>query len=212
MRPARLDGTWTLSGWELGKGAIYGRVTVTTDPATPDEFTTSATYRVARTGETITRTGRAIVYTGFQWRGRSSTPAEDSSLREVMTIDRDWRHMEGRWFTGGYDELGLDIKLDRDRHGDARARHGPHGVEAGRRRAGAQDLRCELLLVAAAADIDLGPGLTVTRIVNVTPDVATVSVDVAAAKRVARHARRLHRRRRRVSARSRCSIASTASR
>ena len=24
MRPARLDGTWTLSGWELGKGAIYG--------------------------------------------------------------------------------------------------------------------------------------------------------------------------------------------
>ncbi len=30
-----------------------------------------------------------------------------------MTIDRDWRHMEGRWFTGGYDELGLDIKLDR---------------------------------------------------------------------------------------------------
>ena len=48
------------------------RVTVTADPATPDEFTTSATYRVARTGETITRTGRAIVYTGFQWRGRSS--------------------------------------------------------------------------------------------------------------------------------------------
>jgi quinohemoprotein amine dehydrogenase len=113
MRPARLDGTWTLSGWELGKGAIYGRVTITTDPATPDEFTTSATYRVARTGETITRTGRSIVYTGFQWRGRSSTQAEESSLREVMTIDRDWRHMEGRWFTGGYDELGLDIKLDR---------------------------------------------------------------------------------------------------
>ena len=117
MRPARLDGTWTLSGWELGKGAIYGRVTGTTDPATPDEFTTSATYRVARTGETITRTGRAIVYTGFQWRGRSSTQAEDSSLREVMTIDRDWRHIEGRWFTGGYDELGSALALG-DFNGD----------------------------------------------------------------------------------------------
>ena len=32
MRPARLDGTWALSGWELGKGAIYGRVTITADP------------------------------------------------------------------------------------------------------------------------------------------------------------------------------------
>ena len=58
MRPARLDGTWALSGWELGKGAIYGQVTIAADPSTPDEFTTTATYRVARTGETITRTGR----------------------------------------------------------------------------------------------------------------------------------------------------------
>ena len=88
--------------------------------------------------------------------------------------------MEGRWFTGGYDELGLDIKLDRDRRRDARARHRSHRAEAGRRRAGAQDLRRQLLGVAAAADIDLGPGLTVTRVVNVTPDVATVTVDVAA--------------------------------
>src|SRR6188508_2459724 len=52
MRPARLDGTWALTGWEQGKGPIYGRMTVTVDPSTPDEFTTSATYRVARTGET----------------------------------------------------------------------------------------------------------------------------------------------------------------
>ena len=42
-------------------------------PSSPEEFTTTATYRVARSGETVTRTGRAIVYTGFQWRGRSST-------------------------------------------------------------------------------------------------------------------------------------------
>jgi quinohemoprotein amine dehydrogenase len=61
MRPARLDGTWALSGWELGKGAIYGRVTIAADPSTPDEFTTTMTYRVARTGETVERTGRAFV-------------------------------------------------------------------------------------------------------------------------------------------------------
>jgi quinohemoprotein amine dehydrogenase len=43
MRPARLDGTWVLGGWELGKGPIYGRVTVTADTSSPEEFTTSAT-------------------------------------------------------------------------------------------------------------------------------------------------------------------------
>ena len=53
MRPARLDGKWTISGWELGKGAIYGVVTITADAAAPDEFTTSTTYRVARTGDCL---------------------------------------------------------------------------------------------------------------------------------------------------------------
>lgn len=179
MRPARLDGTWTLSGWELGKGAIYGHVTVAVDPATPDEFTTTTTYRVARTGETVTRTGRAIVYTGFQWRGRSTTPAENSSLREVMLIDRDWRHMEGRWFTGGYDELGLDIKLDRI---GSETRILGTDRTALKKGTAAQELKIYGLNFPAtlrAADIDLGPGLTVARVVNVTPDVATIAVDVA---------------------------------
>ncbi len=180
MRPARLDGTWTLNGWELGKGAIYGTVTITADPSTPDEFTTAATYRVARTGETITRTGRSIVYTGFQWRGRSSTQAEDSALREVMMIDRDWRHMEGRWFTGGYDELGLDIKLDRI---GADARVLGTDKTALKQGSAGQELKiygANLPAGLRAADVDLGPGLTVTRVVSVTPDLATIAVDVAA--------------------------------
>jgi quinohemoprotein amine dehydrogenase len=179
MRPARLDGTWTLSGWELGKGAIYGKVTIAADPAAPDEFTTAITYRVARTGETVARTGRAIVYTGFQWRGRSTTPADDSGLREVMMIDRDWRHMEGRWFTGGYDELGLDIKLDRigaDTRVLGTDRTALKQGDAG------QELKIygqNIPAALRAADIDLGSGITVTRVVSVTPEIATVTVDVS---------------------------------
>ena len=34
-------------------------------------------------------------------------------MREVMFVDRDWRAIEGRWFAGGYDELGLDVRLER---------------------------------------------------------------------------------------------------
>ena len=180
MRPARLDGTWALSGWELGKGAIYGRVTVTVDPANPDEFTTAATYRVARTGETVTRTGRSIVYTGFQWRGRSSTTAPDSSLREVMMVDRSWRSMEGRWFTGGYDESGIDVKLERI---GAETRVLGTDRTALRQSASAQELRiygANLPASLRPSDIDLGPGVTISRIVSATPELVTVAVDVAA--------------------------------
>jgi len=180
MRPARLDGTWALSGWDQGKGAIYGTVTITTATSSPEEFTTTATYRVARSGETVTRTGRGIVYTGFQWRGRSSTPAADSAMREVMMVDRNWRSMEGRWFTGGYDELGIDVKLERVAAGETRAL----GTDrtALKQSAAGQPLKIYGVNLGTlqARDIDLGPGVTVTRIVDATADVLTVAVDVTA--------------------------------
>jgi quinohemoprotein amine dehydrogenase len=179
MRPARLDGTWALSGWEAGKGAIYGRVTITANPSSPEEFTTMATYRVARTGETITRTGRSIVYTGFQWRGASSTPAADSSMREVMMVDRNWRAIEGRWFNGGYDEIGMDVKLERVANETRVLGTDRTALKQG---STAQELKIYGTNLGAlrTADVDLGPGITVSRVVSATPDLATVSVDVAA--------------------------------
>jgi quinohemoprotein amine dehydrogenase len=180
MRPARLDGTWALSGWDLGKGAIYGTVTIAADPASPDEFTTAITYRVARTGETVTRSGRSLVYTGYQWRGRSTTAAgPDSALREVMFVDRDWRQMEGRWFTGGYDEVGLDVRLER-----VGAETRVLGTDRVALKQGAmgQELKIYGVNLGTAlrpVDIDLGPGLTVARVTSVTPDVAAIAVDVA---------------------------------
>ena len=180
MRPARLDGTWTLSGWDLGKGAIYGTVVIAAVTGAPDEFTTNITYRIARTGQTVTRTGRSVVYTGYQWRGRSTAGgSQDTALREVMFVDRDWRQMEGRWFMGGYDEVGLDIRLER-----AGSEPRLLGSDRTALRVGAtgQELKIYGANLPAAlrpADIDLGPGLTVSRIASLTPDLATVVVDVA---------------------------------
>ena len=180
MRPARLDSTWTLSGWDLGKGAIYGTVVVAAVAGAPDEFTTNITYRTARTGQTVTRTGRSVVYTGYQWRGRStSAGSAETALREVMFVDRDWRQMEGRWFMGGYDEVGLDVRLER-----AGSEPRLLGTDRTALRAGAtgQELKiygANLPASLRPADIDLGPGLTVSRIASVTPDLATVVVDVA---------------------------------
>jgi quinohemoprotein amine dehydrogenase len=111
-RSPRLAGEWTLSGYEPGKGPIYGHVTITADARDPDAFMTRSTYVVPESGERVERSGQGLVYTGYQWRGRSN-PGDESELREVMIVERDGRTMTGRWFAGAYDEVGVDVKLER---------------------------------------------------------------------------------------------------
>ena len=111
-RAPRLAGTWALSGYERGKGPVFGTVTISRDPNDSDAFTTSASYVYAESGETVERSGQALVYTGYQWRGRSN-PESDSELREVMLVERDQNEISGRWFAGPYDEKGPDITLRR---------------------------------------------------------------------------------------------------
>jgi quinohemoprotein amine dehydrogenase len=112
MRSPRLAGTWALSGYEPGKGPIYGTVTISQDPDDSAAFTTTASYVYAESGEKVEHSGQALVYTGYQWRGRSN-PGTDSQLREVMFVERNQREMSGRWYTGAYDEIGPDVKLQR---------------------------------------------------------------------------------------------------
>jgi len=181
MRAPRLEGTWVLRATEPGKGEAFGRMVVTPVAGSPDEFTTEITYTFGRSGQPVTRTGRAIVYTGLQWRGRSTEGAkDDSALREVMSVDRDWRTIEGRWFTGGYDEIGLDVRLER-----VGAETRVVGTDRSALRAGTtgQEVRiygANLPAALQAAQIDFGPGITVSRVVGVTAEVATIAVDVAA--------------------------------
>jgi quinohemoprotein amine dehydrogenase len=180
MRSPRIVGTWALSGREPGEGAIAGRVTVTAG-ASPDEFVTATTFTYLGSGRTVTRTGRGIVYTGFQWRGRTTVAGDDAtSLREVMFVGRDWQSMTGRWFAGAYDELGLDVTL---------TRIGRELVVSGldrksvKRGAAGQSLRVygeNLPAAIAATDIDLGPGIVVKSASLTSPGVMTLTVDAAA--------------------------------
>src|SRR5262245_9726130 len=75
MRSPRLAGRWAIAGYQRGKGPISGALTISDRPDTPDGFATDGAFVYARTGETVSRKSRAIVYTGFQWRGRSADTA-----------------------------------------------------------------------------------------------------------------------------------------
>jgi quinohemoprotein amine dehydrogenase len=181
MRSPRLAGTWAIGGYEPGAGPFYGTMTVTASPASPDEFTTEATFTYARSGRVVTRSGRVMIYTGFQWRGRSMVGGnEETSLREVMHLDRGWSTAKGRWFTGGYDELGMDVTLTRVAAGPVVAGFDRPAVA---RAAQATPLRiygANLPGSPAPADIDFGPGVTVTRVVSASPTAMAVEVRVAA--------------------------------
>jgi quinohemoprotein amine dehydrogenase len=182
MRPPRLEGTWVLSGTEPGRGAFFGRMMVTRG-ATDGEFTTQASYRYANGGPPVQRTGRAIVYTGFQWRGRSTDQqrARDSaSLREVMFVEPGWQEMSGRWFSGGYDELGMDVSLKRLSSNIVVAGVAPRALQSG--------MQHEVTVLGAnlprdvnAAGLDFGPGVHVQQIIRATSDSITVRVSVDSA-------------------------------
>jgi len=138
-------------------------MTITAKPDALDEFTTEARYTAASGGPAIVRHGQALVYTGFQWRGRSSTGSEKDPLREVMFVERDGQKISGRWFSGAYDETGLDVTLVRI-SGDAMVL----GVFPRALRAGSTtSVRLYGLNLdpgLAAKDVDFGPGVKVTRI------------------------------------------------
>ena len=111
-RPPQLEGEWVIAGYEPGEGPIYGTLTIKATESDTDAFTSSSRYVYAESGLTVERSGQGLVYTGYQWRGRSN-PRTANELREVMFIERDQQRMSGRWFSGAYDEIGPDVTLQR---------------------------------------------------------------------------------------------------
>jgi quinohemoprotein amine dehydrogenase len=182
-RPPRLEGTWNLSGTEPGKGAFFGRVTITR--SSDDEFTSDATWRYAQSGQAVRRTGRAIVYTGHQWRGRSSAPGApaDQAWREVMHVEPDWRTLTGRWYSGGYDEFGMDVTLRRLGTEPVVVAAHPRAL----RRNTTQEVTVygdNLPTTLTTAEVDFGPGVRVAQVLraSATSATMTIRVDSAAAR------------------------------
>ena len=179
-RPMRLAGKWSLSGYQVGLGPVYGEVTMTDVAGVADSVTTSTTMTYVKSGKTITRTGKGLVYTGFQWRGRSAEAREGAEAwREVSFIERDQNTITGRWFTGAYDETGMTVTLRRIGRDTVVAGTDVPSLKAG---AAGQSVRiygANFPLKLTPADFSLGAGITVVKVGAVTPTLATVTVDVA---------------------------------
>jgi quinohemoprotein amine dehydrogenase len=179
MQPAKLAGRWAVSGYQAGKGPIVGQVVISADSNAPDSFNIDTHYTLARTGEAVTRAGKAIVYTGYQWRGRGGLPGSDNVWRESMIVERDWREMSGRWFTGAYDETGIDVKLVRLGSEPMVFASDVPALKTGSTARAVKIYGANLPATVKPEDIGLGQGVKIARVVSARPDELQIEVDVA---------------------------------
>ncbi len=197
MRPQKLAGTWLLSGYQPGKGKLYGQVVIT--PGAADgQFATSVQFSYVTSGVTVKAAGKSIVYTGYNWRGRVYPPAGPSTApsitatsiptewREAMMVSRDGNSIDGRWFWSGFGELGIDVHM---------VRAGSETVVLGTDLSALQSPSKVTLKIFGgslpaglkASDIDFGHGVTVTKVVSAAPGLVTVEVEVAKGLPVGMH-------------------------
>ena len=180
MRPARLAGTWAVSATQTGYGRLFGTAVIEAVPGSDDQFTTTTTLAYARSGRTVTRQGTTTVYTGYQWRGRSTLDTGLDPLREVLIVERDWEEISGRWFAGDYDEFGLDVRFQRVRSDPVVSGMEPRALQIGARDQTVTIFGANLPEALSQDAVDLGPGITVLQAVSANEGVSTLRVDVGA--------------------------------
>jgi quinohemoprotein amine dehydrogenase len=187
MRPPKLIGRWLVTAHIPGRGRYYGEMVVEPGSA-EDEFQTRVTLHSATDGSMLTRSGQAIVYAGYSWRGRSKgsgspgTAPDDLSreMRETLWVSPDQLWAEGRWFWGEYQEFGFDVRLVR-----ATSDVTVLGADRTMLKIGSQANRVRLIgdnfpAQLAAVDLDFGSGVTVRRIASHSANEVVAEVDVAA--------------------------------
>lgn len=185
IRTPYLTGEWLVSAHLPGRGDYVGRLTVAPGKEA-DSFTTSTTLRSLETGETLTRTGAGLVYAGYSWRGRSHGPAAattpddpNTETRETVWFSPDQKSGQGRWFWGEYHEFGFDVTLTRAGSEPAIAGIAPVMLKAGTKGGRIRIVGANLPTDVKPADISLGEGVTVAKVVSASPTEVVITADVA---------------------------------
>jgi len=178
-----LAGRWLVSAYMPGRGAFCGEMQI--DRA-GDDYTTRIAITSVRDGSRVVRIGRAAVFGGSAWRGRSkgdasnSAPDDPSSeAREVVLIAANQSTAEGRWFWGQYQEFGFDVKLQRASSDPALL-----AIDRPLLKTGSSANRIRLIgdrfpAQMTPSDLDFGTGVTVKRIVSNTAAEIVAELDVA---------------------------------
>ena len=182
-----LTGRWLMTAHVQGRGTFHGEMDVEAAGG-GDEFLTRMRLRSVTDGAVVVRTGRAVVYAGTAWRGRSqgigvaSTAPDDLSTeaREAMWVAPDGSRIEGRWFWGQYQELGFDVTMQRASSDPALLLVDPPSFKAGSNANRVRLIGDRFPAQVTPADVTVGAGVTVRRIISSMPGEIVAEMDVAA--------------------------------
>ncbi|OMH29052.1 quinohemoprotein amine dehydrogenase subunit alpha [Motiliproteus sp. MSK22-1] len=104
-----LTGSWRAVGWLPEKGEYEARFTVTALDS--DYYNLDIRGKYAD-GSPLSGTGRALVYTGYEW--RSNVTINGIKMRQVFAASEDGLAMEGRMFLRSANELGGAVRAVRE--------------------------------------------------------------------------------------------------
>jgi quinohemoprotein amine dehydrogenase len=188
LRAPRIAGKWLVSASVPGHGKFTGELLIEAGSA-EDEFKTTTTLRSVSTGAVLKRSGTGLVYAGYSWRGRSKGTANPGpkpddlmrETRETLWISPDLAWAEGRWYWGEYQEFGFDVRLTRATAETSVIGTNVYSLKAGNK-AQVKIYGDAFPASTPLADIDLGAGVKVEKIVSQskTELVVDVTVDQAA--------------------------------
>jgi quinohemoprotein amine dehydrogenase len=181
-----LTGRWLTTAHVQSRGRFHGEVKV--EAGDGGEFLTSVRLRSVADGSLLVRNGRNVVFAGTAWRGRSqgigaatAAPGDLSSeAREAMWVAPDGSRIEGRWFWGNYQEFGFDVTMQRDSSEPTLLLVEPPSFRAGSGAGRIRLLGDRFPAEVTPADVRLGTGVTVRRVVSSTPDEIVAEVEVGA--------------------------------
>lgn len=177
-----LAGVWAVTGHRPGLGRYGGTATVA---AERDGY--SVRYDLTdAAGKPLTGTGKALVYTGYEWRGTATLGGQE--VREVFAASKDGQSLSGRWFLPDHDEVGATVAAVRAGTAPTILGFSQEHVKTG--------TSARITVWGSGLDggpVDFGPGVTVKTLsqsavaavveiaaaANATPGARTVSVGKA---------------------------------
>jgi len=167
-KTADLAGTWRLAGHRPGKGDYSGSLVV--KRVGTDLYALS--YRLTYAdGSTVAGKGQSILYTGYEWRGATSLGKD--KIREIYEVAADGDSIKGRWFLAQESAIGGTLRGVRANRPTVLA-VSPDHLKAG------QSARLTVVGAGLSGKVDLGPGITIEKIISNSAD--TVTVQATAAK------------------------------
>jgi quinohemoprotein amine dehydrogenase len=171
-RPKVGEGTWVVTGYQPGKGAYAGELSMKKTGEFAYAYSGTVEYE---DGEKSPIEGNATLYGGYAWRGRGTLGGKP--IREVFHLSGDGASFTGSRFEDPHFELrGVETRTFPG--GSARILSViPKALKAGTKDATLAIVGTNLAKVAAK-DVVLGGGISVKKVMSSSSNKVVVSVDV----------------------------------